>query len=130
MMEVAKHTPGPWIYDRNVGIIYGTPQYADPAQTGPLGDFEGCPPNEVNEVCTVNKLHVYEYWCKGQHYPAREDVKQRVRNLAQANADLISAAPELLAAAKLAVEDAVADDMDGWFRALKAAIAKAEGGAA
>lgn len=45
----------------------------------------------------------------------------------EANARLIAAAPDLLAAAIHALEDAVADDMDDWFGELRAAVAKATG---
>ena len=44
-----------------------------------------------------------------------------------ANARLIAAAPELLAACQRALVEAVADDQDEWFAIMRAAIAKATG---
>lgn len=52
---------------------------------------------------------------------------RRSREEEEANARLIAAAPDLLAAAVHALESAVADDMDDWFAELRAAVAKAEG---
>jgi hypothetical protein len=47
----------------------------------------------------------------------------------QANAHLIAAAPELLAALKNALAEIWMDDEPEWARGARAAIAKAEGGA-
>lgn len=45
----------------------------------------------------------------------------------EANARLIAAAPDFLEAAEMALRDAVADEQDPWFAALKAAVDKAKG---
>lgn len=52
---------------------------------------------------------------------------RRSREEEEANARLIAAAPDLLAAAVHALDGAVADDMDDWFAELRAAVTKAQG---
>jgi hypothetical protein len=107
--ETVKHTPGPWTwkYDSTGnGIDLEGPQ--------PAGDYRG-------NVCYIRHS---------------EHIKGTTRAEAEANANLIAAAPDLLAAA--------AEMVDSWDRSLEttpailfaaridrlsAAIAKAKGGA-
>ena len=82
---MSEHTPGPWVYDPNYSVVMGTPTYAPIEVTAEGADFEGCEINKVNEICTINVLHVYEYRKGNGHHPARKDVQDRVR--ARANAE-------------------------------------------
>jgi hypothetical protein len=96
-----KHTPGPWIVD-NEGPIEGRPGiYAEILDdAGPMGA------NIVARVCV--------------DHPANEDL----RNGGRANARLIAAAPDLLAALKGMLEDLGNPTFDALDKA-HAAIHKA-----
>ena len=107
-----KHTPGPWALSRDVGD---------------------------GEVCTV-------YGCTGGHIYIvgnREYLGREIEDLsaeADANARLIAAAPDLLTACKAALKYIPGSEVHSWppgfalkddsLKLLRAAIAKAEGGAA
>lgn len=110
MSDAPSMTPGPWHQFDNGGVIreggprevtYG-PTYAD-CVWGPRGPGYG-----LVADCSPN----------GQP-PSPETI---------ANARAIAALPDMLAALKRAKAEAVADEMDGWFADVVAAIAKAEGG--
>jgi hypothetical protein len=76
-------------------------------------------------------------WKWNEHYNGLEGVGQSVLKYAdyegmwlsfnnyEADAQLIAAAPELLAALERVVNEAADDDMDDWFANARAAIAKA-----
>lgn len=99
-MGKMKHTPGPWGYDRNLHVVYGRKRYGDAYEVAQGADFEGCPVNDIYEVCRVSHLSVHPYSVDGVLYPVRNDVKQRCRDRLEANARLIVAAPDLLEALK------------------------------
>lgn len=100
------HTPGPWEYD---GL---TPAHNHPAIMDPTGTIQ------LAHVLTGRNL-------EGKRVDEFE---------ADANARLIAAAPELLAALRLflGLMDLAAPAIKGEpeYKAARAAIAKAEGGAA
>ncbi len=102
MAETVKHTPGPWEFDDDNGVI---------AQVGA-------------HICTVSMAD--DFPCIDND----EDENERINVDAEctANARLIAAAPDLLAMLKVAQ---LWLDVDGRFdmQGINAAIAKAEGGA-
>ena len=105
-MTGGKHTPGPW-YVSQVGLTNGGDR---PITT------------EDERICTVDCQTPFK---RGEGWQSECDVRE-------ANARLIAAAPDLLAAGRLllrACDEGDADmAMDG-YDLLRAAIAKAEGGA-
>jgi hypothetical protein len=119
-MSGGKHTPGPW-YVSQVGLTNGGDR---PITT------------EDERICTVDCQTPFK---RGEGWQSECDVRE-------ANARLIAAAPDLLAALKaldaywceMLPDGPPADDADHWlhadsravWRAVRAAIAKAEGGAA
>lgn len=103
-----KHTPGPWTYEgdhthRQFNIRM-------------LGHLIGTR-DEAKHICTVNNLppHI---------------LANREQSTAEANARLITAAPDLLAALveldAWAMNESGADYPNGTFEVVRAAIAKAE----
>lgn len=88
-----KWTPHPWRYDSNISTIYGNIQNVS-ARTRGNGDFQGCAENSVNEICTVNFLHVYGRE-ERYHDPRLDAVQRRVDAMGEANAHLITASPAL-----------------------------------
>jgi hypothetical protein len=89
------HTEAPWYSDYS--RIFGKQRYGTSEQVEHGMDYEGCPPNDIYNVCTVNRLNVYPYHVGGKNYPARPDVKDRVEKIFLANKALIVAAPAILA---------------------------------
>jgi hypothetical protein len=112
---MSNHTPGPWKMVSKVhfetGLTYVSvqPETPDAERDRPLAMANG-------------DYHV----CRMSHTAAQHRI-----NLYEANARLIAAAPDLLAAAKrffiLEVETCECDACTGWAKDLKAAISKAEG---
>lgn len=97
MSETVKHTPGPWLTEVN---RYGDEIDVYPQRNGPP------PVGRWAEICTV------------KDYDSQEEM--------EANAHLISAAPDLLKMLKVAQ---LWLDVDGRYdmQGINAAIAKAEG---
>lgn len=96
-MADTKHTPGPWTFDPSKSWR--------PHRVG-LKHFVG---NDDADIA-----HISESFSSG-----------RTPEETFANARLIAAAPELLAACQRALAEAVADDQDEWFANMRTAIAKA-----
>ena len=114
-MSNSKHTPGPWRWTANyepaeLEIDIGT--YESPG-------YWGNPTLMAGDVCVVG---CDEYWILGGD---KYDPDGR------ANARLIAAAPDLLAALKVAEKAMQADisgiDIGASFEQIRAAIAKATG---
>lgn len=118
----AKHTPGPWRVEDDTFLVWGACQLADDGTI----DFLGIP------VARAETSRDWERHYGYQRKPGEED----------ANARLIAAAPELLAALELAekfvtngvdlgfirMPDAsTPDSAHGTLPAIRAAIAKAKG---
>lgn len=107
---MSRHTPGPWHY---IGDSLTHRQFGVYAW--------GQSPQE--HVCTVNDLPVPLLW-------------QRDPDVANANARLIAAAPDLLKALQAALEwgapfkDAPRGSRPDWFAQAAAAVKSATGGAA
>lgn len=106
-MSTAAHTPGPWLKDRNN------------CHAGGIATIHHCIGNSWVEIWT-------DQWCHGDGL---------TEEVMEANANLMLAAPELLAALQ-AIAD-VAESCDSWesfpvapLEAARAAIAKATGAAA
>lgn len=110
-MKKAKHTPGPWS-DTDGNAITTTD-----GKTG---------------ICIIDDCPADDFWCDIERFPEEEECR--------ANARLIAAAPELLAAcqevAKQANMNIDADDPDNWnvveitrtaIEAVGIALAKAHG---
>ena len=87
-----------WNYDANLGVIYSGNRYGSTEQTAIGAEFQGCCANSLNEVCTIKRLHVYEFYTNGQTYPVRKDVQERVDKIHKERVNLILAAPDLLEA--------------------------------
>ena len=101
-----QHTPGPWTYESD----HTHRQF----NIRMLGHLIGTR-DEAKHICTVNNLPT--------HVLANRDP-----NTAEANARLIAAAPDLLAALEMAVRNANADlYQQCWYAGACAAIAKAKG---
>lgn len=101
------HTPGPW--RKGYGALH---VFADNAKIG--GDAMVC------------EIRGWGY-LTGNGHGALGLPWDEAAAIQDANADLISASPDLYEAAKLTLENAVADELDDWYLALKNAVAKAEG---
>lgn len=105
-MPQTTHTPGPWTYEgdhthRQFNIRM-------------LGHLIGTH-DEAKHICTINNLP--------SHVLANRDPL-----VAEANARLIAAAPDILAALEWAVETADTEQYEAdWYAAARAAIAKAKG---
>ena len=107
-MSAAKHTPGPWFIRTNRHTS---------TDGRPWGWLDAAPPGGPQR----NIPGVQVTWTRGE--------------ASEANARLIAAAPELLAALNAALDDVDAARADGyeppaWAEAARAAIAKATGSAA
>jgi hypothetical protein len=97
----AKHTLGPWTYEGD----HTHRQY----NIRMMGHMIG------GHICTVNNLPT-------------DVLANRDPSIAEANAALISAAPEMLAALEWAVDTADAEQYEaGWYADARMAIAKAKG---
>lgn len=98
-MADTQHTPGPWVFDLSKSWR--------PHRVS-LYHFVG---NDDADIAHI-----------GENFSSNRSPAETI-----ANARLIAAAPELLAACQRALAEAVADDQDGWFANMRAAIAKATG---
>ena len=128
MESAVKHTPGPWVFDSNVDVIYGTKpkELIGKCETDHGADWEGCSGNQLYDVCKVNHLHVYAYSKNWENFPAREDVIARALERYRANAALITAAPDLLEVLK-SIENDDGHIPQAIWEMRNAAIDKAEG---
>lgn len=110
-MSMAKHTPGPW-----------------------LQDTRGYPHPDVKAACGRKVATTWGLW---SNTPKSADALQARTEVARANARLIAAAPDLLAALKAVTQHAIYDpegsltreEFDALMAQADAAVAKAEGGA-
>jgi hypothetical protein len=105
--EAAQHTPGPWalyVQDKNDGYI---------GRVSTIDRFTGKPYPAHAQTQGVPVARVYDNLVS--------------RDVAEANARLIAAAPDLLEAARLTVAAYKPNEHCPFLTALRAAIAKAEG---
>ena len=123
-MSESKHTPGPWIIDKAkwAACQWGTmpdPSRGEPNLAGgvlPAIAVFRCPDNDDHDLCVRSR---------------RADQQDRIAWTDEerwANASLIAASPDLLAACKAAYDEV--DDGGVIATMLRKAISKAEGGAA
>jgi hypothetical protein len=100
---MSKHTPGPWVVHSHKAYVVPA-EHAD-RRIGGHRDKDIDLQEFAQEICAL-------------HWPDRHRNEDEVK----ANAQLISAAPELLDALKMAYED-----IPGWVGLARKAIEKAEG---
>lgn len=101
-----QHTPGPWVIGQEATDLMACPE------GGRFHAIDAPDGNHYALAVVVTQL---------------SDPTEKSTEQLQANARLIAAAPELLAALQRAIDEAVADDLDDWFANARAVIAKATG---
>lgn len=136
-MSVHKHTPGPWRWEVNekhksVQLVGGVPKY-DLTVMGfeRWGMHDAAATLREPDVDGMNIMHRCTDWAKP--VPGREHHADWFKAIDHPDALLIAAAPELLAALEAITE--LYDTDEGCrslpeYKAARAAIAKATGGAA
>lgn len=143
----AQHTPGPWRWEfnakhRSVHLVGGKPQFdltiMDFCRWGMRGATMQLRDTAHDGYDLMHKLHERPDWIAPQ--PGREHHKSWHQLLTHPDLRLIEAAPDLLAALKTLVPileqwheenpDDVGHKEAPALKAARAAIAKAEGGAA
>lgn len=91
---MSEHTEGPWYYDNNVGVVLAQ---APPVEVVELGGiYHHADLHELSCVCTVTRFRTWDYWRGDKFYKIEQEVKDRLRARQDANARLITIAPEML----------------------------------
>ena len=125
---MSEHTPGPWtirgIQSSGLSIMAHVEigkEDMSGGQLQPIYEVSIKPHLQIGDDGRVHMDLTYESW---RQFPSID-----FQEMQKANARLIAASPDLLAACRAALEDCQSDDWaeSGLGKQLQAAIAKAEG---